>query len=95
MSYMDFAHKYRIRNMERKMEVNTVTYLGTTVPFMGKDHEDVTMTMSMRDLERLTLNDQMFDEMVAQDLEEESIRESCPAVQAAYEQYQMLLRLAK
>jgi hypothetical protein len=94
-SFMELAHRYHIQNMEQKAEINSMTYLGTSVSHMGRNHVTVSMTMSMKDLERLALNDHMFHEMVAQDAQEESIRDACPAAQAAYNHYKMLLNLAK
>jgi hypothetical protein len=68
MSYMDFAHRYHIQNMEQKHDINTMTYLGTTVPFVGRDGTTVSMTMRMQDLERLSLNDEHYHQLIAQSM---------------------------
>lgn len=94
-SYMEFAHRYNIKNMERKMDVQDIHLHGSSMKYMGANGDSVSMTIPMYELERLARNDQMFHSLIAQTHEEETIREDCPAVDAAYHQYRMLLSLAK
>lgn len=97
--YMDFLHKYRVTVIETDTNFDRynygVTMHGMTASVVGQIASTVTLEMDMRSLQHLAEKDEHNDRMLADELEESVIRESCPAVKAAYEQYQMLLKLAK
>jgi len=95
MSYMELAHRYHIQNMEQKMDIQDIHLHGTSVKYIGGGGNTVSMTMDFRELERLAQNDKHYHEIMAEQEQEIFVRDSVPAVAAAYEQYQLLLKLVK
>lgn len=91
---IEFALRYNIQNMSLDHDVRAVEHLGQTVNVMGKSSM-VKIDIPHSDLVHLARNDQAYTKLLIQGMEERILRDSCPALNAAYEQYQMLLKLAK
>jgi hypothetical protein len=92
-SIADFAKKYGIRDIRVDRPYRPYGgYDRYSGPF---DRDEVTVTLSEQALRALACDSEILDRIADQDRKERLIRARCPAVQKAWEQYQMLLEISR
>jgi hypothetical protein len=93
----EFTRKYQIRDFRIEHQYSPYSYSHSHSQYSLPRPGDsiVTITLSELALEALVRTDQQSDKLLDQYRHEEFIRRRCPAVQKAWEEYQLLLELSR
>lgn len=88
------ARKYHIQSMNVDQDIRE-RYYGYNSYYYAGDNPTVTVRMSLRAFEDLAGNDMRSEDILEAQFQESRLRNRYPALQKAYEEYQVLLELMR
>jgi hypothetical protein len=98
----DFLRQFQFKHVETKMyydppsfDIHRAYGPSTDMEEFTRSCEVYTLTVKREAVERMMATYERYNRMVAAELYETSLRHRCPAAENAYNQYRMLLNLAK